>query len=330
MISVDKDALLLAMCDKLPPLGEVFTSGDQERWLDAMRAILAFLYPPEWVPEARRKAREAAAAHFPTITAPQHGRITIGVPPDGFEPVLILPAEIERVILDRNLTAKEEPSTTSADAVDDESGGEETDDSGAGPAPDTSSVPSAGSPPESAPSTPSSGVLVPEIDTPIPETLAERLERQGIKSDVPVPGRIAPPQPTRIVPPRDRKRHFRSETKIEMVRRCVREGVEVVEDEELIAAGTLRKWMREYHDVVSATEQEIEVERRRQVLDEGHPSVAELEAEKKTPVPPRMMVDVEPRAAELAARPPVQWPTAPIERRPVDHAAVLRSQADQV
>lgn len=313
----DHDPLILAMVAKLPRVDEVFTSGDRERWLTAMAAVLELLYPPEWSQEARQKAREARSERVDAI------RTTVTVDPDVM--LRITESWIPK------LPPEEEPSTTSADAVDDASGGEAASDSGAGPAPDTSAHPtesspapatgqdtSPTSPSTSAPTSPSTADPVPDK----PETLAERLERRGIQSDVPVPGRIAPPRP-------NRKRHFSHEAKAELVRRCVREGVEVVEDDTLIGSGTLRKWMREFHDVVSAIEEAMEVERRRQALEEGHPSVAELEAEKDKPVPPRVSVmeDVERRAAE--SRAPVQWPTGPIERRPFNPEQARSHQAGQ-
>ncbi len=90
----------------------------------------------------------------------------------------------------------------------------------------------------------------PKPPTPIHKpTLAERLEAKGLGlvSDVEQPGRIAPPKP-------GEKRQFTNRQKANIVRRCVKEGVEVVADAEQLAAGTLNRWMREFHHVVLATQ----------------------------------------------------------------------------
>lgn len=319
-ISVAKDALLLVMCDKLPPLGEVFTSGDQERWLDAMRAILAFLYPPEWSQEAREKAKKAAAAHFPTITAPQHGRVTIGVPPDGFEPVLILPAEtpnlMERIILDHNLTAKEELSRTFAGAVDDESGGEEARTSGAAPAGATSS-PDLAEPPSATSSPPTSEPTSPSTDDPAPDKseVHEPVLGEGVRI-VPQPHSPATPFA---------RRHFTADQRGALIRRVVREGLGPVSLDAMIHETTLRRWMREMPVSVSTFTEEWEAEQKAAAIAEGEPTVEEMEAERDTPIDEASLR----RAKELAAKPAVQWPTAPIERRPFDPEQTRSHQAGQ-
>lgn len=261
-----RDPLVNALVELLPATGEMFTTGDRERWVAAMDSALQFLYPPEWAPEARRRAREAAAAQFPTITAPTRGKVTIGVPPEGFEPVLIVPnrdpvpagdieamrRHVERTLgeygkgltvdIDTTPLIEEAPSTTSAAVVDDESGGEASAGSGAGPAPDTSFARSVGSPPVTAPTSPYTAERAP--------TLAERLAAKGLVSDVEVPGRIDPPKPT-----------LTKRQRANFVRQCVRDGIEETAEAEGIEASTLRRWMLEFPNVVRATEESIGIAR---------------------------------------------------------------------
>lgn len=319
------DPLLIALVEKLPRADDVFTSGDRERWLAAMNAALQLLYPPEWTPDARRKAREArsevgltltpqsiadaamtlarakeeAAAHFPTIAAPEHGKVTIGVPPDGFDGVLVVPAHyhsrlppltaekvgamrrsVEGTSVGLSELIEEAPSsTTSADAVDDESGGEEASASGAGPAPATS--PARSTPADSPATAPSS---------------------------------TAPTKPSTTAPARAKsetaRRHFTADQRGAIIKRAVREGVVAVADDTLIHRSTIDRWMREMPVAVATFTTEWEQEQA--AAAEGEPTVAQLEAERDKPVPPK-----------------VQWPTTPIERRPVDPERVRRQQADQ-
>ncbi len=367
------DPLLLALIELIPSTGEVFTTGDRERWVAAMDASLQFLYPPEWAPEARKRAKEAAAAHFPTIIAPPGG---VTIPGPVSEPVLVVPGpkitaktatyvdrsprrprcgicrqpvkrdadwlpgetvdtlrieiagqvEYAHIACMEKLagpqfperTTEEAPSTTSADAVDDATspapGGETT--TGADDAAATSSRHSAtasatvDSPPESEPSTPSSGAPVPE------PTLAERLQAKGIVSDVETPGRIAPPR-------EGAKRHFTADQKGAILRRIVWEGMEAVADDTMIHKSTLNRWVREMPIAVQTFTDERDADLRAKALAEGGPTVAEVEAEKKIPVPPRPAPPVK---NEIKTE--VAWPTGPIGRRPIDHERTRREQAD--
>lgn len=307
------DPILVHLFDRLPAEGQPFTTGDRERWIAAMDAALQFLYPPEWTQEARRRAKKAAAAHFPTIIAPPGG-VTIAGPVS--EPVLIVPVDAQKPSLadphylgpptggvfvpaEIDLPPEEAPSTTTfADAVDDagSSVGDETT-TGAGPAAATSSPGTpVVSPPESARTSPSSGDPAP----------ARSRQPKG------EPVRIVPP---RIPPPQEgRKRHFTADQKGAILRRVVREGMPAVQADTLVHESTLNRWIREMPIAVQTFTEEWEAE---QALAEGGPTVEELEAEKAKPVPP-----------PAKPKPAVQWPSTPIERRPVDHERVRRGQAD--
>lgn len=302
-VQVDREALVQAMVDKLPSAEEGMTTGDQERWLDAMRAILGFLYPPEWSQEARQKAKEARAAEVARSHAPKpfpsHGidesRLAAKLEEaeaewEAEQVPAISPPSPEIVEAARRLAAKpageEAPSTTSADAV--ETPPSETPTSGAGDAEPTSpprhpTEPAAAvSPPKSAPSRPST--VTPAHTVP-------------------------PPQP-------GRKRHFNAQEKADILRRIVREGKTAVADDTLIHESSLNRWIREMPRAYQTFEEEYAAE---QAQAEASPSVAELEAEKARPIPDR------PPAEESK---PVQWPSTPIERRPVDHERVRQEQAD--
>lgn len=289
------DPIVQTLVDRLPPADAGFTTGDRERWVAAMDAALQFLYPPEWSEDACRKAREArgsakeaAAAYFPTITAPSGG-VTIAGPLH--EPVLLLP---DPVVAERHVLAtldeyaraaqpkEAPPSTPFADAVDGATspvpGGATT--TGADVADDTSPRPPAG--PDSEPSKP--GSVDPAPSTPSPSTARSATAR----------------------------RHFTADQRGAILRRVVREGKQAVADDTDIHPATIDRWMRDMPLAVETFRRELEAEQ------EAGPTLAEMEAEQATPVPPK------------PDKPAVQWPTAPIERRPVDHAAVLRAQADQV
>jgi hypothetical protein len=360
------DPLLLALVEKLPRADAVFTTGDRERWLLAMDSALQLLYPPEWSQDARRKAKEAAAAHFPTVTAPEHGKVTIGVPPDGFEPVLIVPAsaapppaqplyaivhvrkpdgachagcpapgphhQAERHGSDPHFTGpatggvfvpievdlpEEAPSRTTVeilvDAVDDSgsSAGEPTttgaDDADATSSPETP----VDSPPESAPSSPSSGETAPSTPSPASTEITREQAAviAGVAVEVPAPEQ-------------GRKRHFSADQKGAILRRVVREGIAAVAEDTLIHTSTLNRWAREMPIAFKTFTDEWEAEQ--------GPSVEEMEAERQRPIPPRptQQEAIAKRATELAAKPAVQWPSAPMERRPVDHERTRREQAD--
>jgi hypothetical protein len=344
----DIHPVLVALFDTLPSReAAVFTLGDRERWIAAMDAALQFLYPPEWSQEARQRARkgkEAAAAYFPTIEAPEHGKVTIGVPPDGFEPVLIVPASAHPppaqplyaepsahvrasgsddyvVKLGTIPLLEEAPSRTTVeiivDAVDDESGGEAAAGSSADPAPATSPPPSSPTP------APTGGSTAPSTSA---------LSKPG--SDTPAPARSRQPkgEPVRIIPPpqEGRKRHFDAAQKGAILRRVVREGMPAVQGDTKIHESTLNRWIREMPIAVQTFTEEWEAEQQEKALAEGGPTVAELEAEKERPVLPRptQAEAIVQRAKELAAKPVVQWPSTPIERRPVDPERVRRSQAE--
>jgi transposase-like protein len=326
------DPLLLALVEKLPLADEVFTSGDQERWLAAMKVSLQLLYPPEWVPEARAKAKKAAAAHFPTIIAPEGG-VTIAGPVS--EPVLVVPGPphpqatggicvptvpgdfpnlMEGIILNMNAAPpaepddypvvntdgtvtfapypEEAPSTTSADAVDDASGGGGPTHGGADPVSGTSSplADRPGSPPTSSTTT-----------GPVPANAKPERVKPGTTPNL----------------GRRRDRNFTADQKGAIIRRAIREGMDAVTENGAVHAATVRKWMREMPQSVKAFTIEWEQEQERQALSEGTPTVEELEAERDSPIM---------APTKEGAKPAVQWPTAPIERRPVDEVAVRNSQ----
>lgn len=340
----DLDSLLLALVEKLPRVDAVFTSGDRERWLATMDAALQLLYPPEWTPDARRRAKEArsevgltlttediadaamtlararageaddptwrelrhkvrrmskeeAAAFFPTVSSP-NGVIIGGAL---HEPVLVVPPPeaMERHVLStmdeyaahlRQATEEAPSSTTSADAVDDDgssTGAPMT--TGAEPADATSSPETpVASPPESAPGSRSTVVTAPSTPSPASTDAAPA----RAKSDT-------------------ARRHFTADQRGAIIKRAVREGVTAVADDTSIHRSTIDRWMREMPVAVATFTTEWQQEQA-EALAEGEPTVAQLEAERDKPVPPR-----------------VQWPTAPIERRPVDPERVRRQQADQ-
>ncbi len=238
------DPVLIALIDRLPAADDPFTTGDRERWVAAVDATLQFLYPPEWAPEARKRAREAR--NGPVTCEPT--TVHLGGPqPAGWDVVDRIKAEQAQVIqeglaqfghhlevriaeeievMERAArkakyarSEEEAPSTTSADAVDDESGaGSSTSPpsthSGADPADDTSSPLPAG--PDSAPTSLSSG-----------ET--------------------APTNPD----------GFTRRQKVKLVRRCVSDGIDEVAEAERLSPSSLRRWMLEFPDVVRSAEEQL-------------------------------------------------------------------------
>ncbi len=238
---------------------------------------IAGVSAPE-VAEALRtaKAKRDAADHFPTIEAPPGGIILAG---PLREPVLVVPdpesatrhvegtlgeymqgvaklvnAEMRdrlpdgcEVAIDTAPLLEEASSRTTVettvDAVDDatspDPGGETT--TGADDAEATSSPLPAG--PDSAPTKPGSVDPAPtNPPTPPPPT-------PGPDPD------LAPPEIVERLP--GQKRQFTNRQKANLVRRCVREGTEVVADAEQLASGTLNRWMREFHHVVLATQESM-------------------------------------------------------------------------
>ncbi len=197
------EPVLLALVEKLPAKGEGMTTGDQERWLAAIGAVMAFLYPPEWTQEARERGKKAAATPYFPATVPTIVTISGNS----------LPFEFARP------TRREAPSTTSADAVDDESGASDSP-SGADAAPTTSPQPDEAeattAPSTTAPTSPSSD-----------ET--------------------APTNPD----------GFTRRQKIKLVRRCVSDGIEETAEAEHLSPATLRRWMLEFPDVVRSAEETL-------------------------------------------------------------------------
>lgn len=264
------DPLLLALVEKLPAKGEPFSSTEQEAWLTAAGAVLTLLNPPLWTQEARSRLRTARSGAEPSVDPDDVPKpcVPVSCPPveeqeinaivttfewaPDIDPAVIeeamekmrLHVEIEGAGLGSFGPPKEAPSTTSADAVDDEPGEVEMP-SGAGDALPTSPTPSVDSPAATSPTAPSSSA---------PTTPS---------TDAPAPVSVDPPEP-------GKKRHFTADQKGAILRRVVREGMAAVADDTLIHPSTLHRWMREVPVSVQTFEDEWQAE--------------QLEAERERPV----------------------------------------------
>lgn len=257
------DPLLLALVDRLPRTDEPFPTGDRERWVAAMDAALQFLYPPEWTPEARRRAREA-----------RNGQAAPVAPAVDEDPMVTPEAVANAAIV--LVKAREEAKASRTEA----------DEPASPPSPEPVDRPE-----------PRFGVC-PTCDH------RGRLNEDGTMVDhLCTPAEI----PTR--------RKYTQAEKESAVRDVVRDGRAATSRALGIHSSVLTRWMGEMPDVVAQAKAEMVEgpEQREQVVEDDATLLAALEAEKARPVPP--------------PKPAVQWPSTPIERRPVDPDRVRQSQA---
>lgn len=111
------------------------------------------------------------------------------------------------------------------------------------------------------------------------------------------------------------RRKYTQAEKESAVRDVVRDGRAATSRALGIHSSVLTRWMGEKPEVVARAKADLVEgpEMREQVVEDDAILLAALEAEKARPVPP--------------PKPAVQWPSTPIERRPVDPDRVRQSQA---